>query len=190
VAGSSPEAVVRLLNANFEIIVPELVARNGVIDKLRSLVKPNGIYCVILASAESRAYEFKREAYQLIGNGDQFFMTAREFRRLLKARKERFTEEIVDTYIDTNIFCDRQQGRNKEALEWLSYFLRIDCSTLDASLRERLIELVHRFSLPFCSLPEQLRSYYQKYPAPCGPPNEDTQLVFHKESVFLARPGR
>ena len=33
VAAGTPEAVMRMLNANFEIIVPEVAARNGVVDK-------------------------------------------------------------------------------------------------------------------------------------------------------------
>jgi class 3 adenylate cyclase len=33
VAAGSPETVMRMLNANFEIIVPEVAARNGIVDK-------------------------------------------------------------------------------------------------------------------------------------------------------------
>ncbi len=158
-----------------------------VVEKLFRLLGPDGICCVILASGNSRAYEFKRQAYGVLGCADRFFMTAEHFRDLLKQSGKPFQEEVVDTYVDASTFWSGEPNHREDCLKWLSYFLRVNCFAIPTESQDRLINLFQDFSLPFGSLPEQFKSYCRKYPAACGPPSDRTPTVFHKESVFVGR---
>ncbi len=155
--------------------------------KLWELVKPKGALCVIFASRKSWAYECKQRAYELLGSGDRFFMTSEDFRGLLTSFRGSFSEEVVDTYINVSKFWSEQAGDREECLKWLSYFLRVDCFSLPQETQNQLINLLQSFSLPFASLPEQVKRRSRKYPAACGSPSDHTRVVFHKEGVFLGR---
>ena len=151
---------------------------------LRTLA-PRGVFCVILASQNSWAYECKKSAYQLLGLPIEAFSHAERLRAALVETGTGVTAKTVDTYADTTSFSCTSEEERKRSIRWLSFFLRVNCESLHQELQDQLIAIVRDKSIPFRCLPQHEREHCTLYPAVCGMPHENTLVLFHKELAMI-----
>jgi hypothetical protein len=135
-----------------------LVSREvNVSDALRRISElrcEGGALLLILASARSRAYEFKRAALLRLFGCESRDLTAEDVRfvEALKRAKLR----IVDGVLNVSALLDGwERGEPDELLDWLSYFLRAPLRHGEEASDE-IAELLNSFVCAWESLSEDL----------------------------------
>jgi hypothetical protein len=168
----------------------ETLGKSGgptVLEKIESLCSNDGTVCIILASDESRAYDFKGAAYRMVEEGPRFYLTSEVVESDLKRAGKDFKKHVADTYIDTSLFFSNDPIARSQMMKWMDYFLRIDSCRIGQRNQDQLTELIKSHSLPWHALPEALKEEFSRHPAAlqARTENDATHVLFHKEIVLL-----
>jgi SAM-dependent methyltransferase len=161
---------------------PEAVDR--IVDGLLRKLTEHGVLCIVMASSKSLAYDCKGRIYDHLGIDRSYIAVAEDAEASLCRLQAAFEPLIADTYMDTTAFAQGTGGWEN----WLSYFLRAE--SLTAAQHEFARGAIAQSSVAYEFLPERIRRFYARYPAPVGALHAGRSVLFHKEKLLFCRRPR
>lgn len=155
---------------------------NEVINRIFKLKQDDGRIVIVMASMNSRAYEFKKEALnQLFGNPKQDLI-AEDLRFIEKLSSACFTQ-IDGVFNLTKHIDEWNLGQSKKLINWLQYFLRAPISDNSDTAHE-LKELIMMYVQEAKSLPEYTLSSHLNIDT--STLIENDLVLLHKTQVWIA----
>lgn len=144
---------------------------------LHQIVERGQICAVILACRGSYAYSLKRLVHEHVRLVDHSTF-AEDLHGMLPRNADAFS--IIDTLMDvTEILYDQQK-----MIEWFSYFCRIEMEVLKVH-SEFLKVLLEERSVPYASIPEDLRERIDLSGFPSSRRRPIECVLMHKEGIYL-----
>jgi hypothetical protein len=156
--------------------------RRQSVQKLVSLTKEGGYVFVILAAPRARSYYFKAEALKELFGYEPPDTTAATVDAVLIERG--FTRVYIDNVMQmTKLLQDYKSNSPDGLMRWLSYFLRIDFSTIAPSDFNLVCGKLCNYVVKCESLSEQLRDELIKLDHPRL--TDRSEVLSHKSALYF-----
>ncbi len=155
---------------------------NEVIERIFKLIKVDGRIVIVLASLNSRAYNFKNEALNLLFGNPKQDLAAEDLRFIEKLSSANFTQ-IDGVFNLTKPLDEWNRGQSTELINWLQYFLRAPLSNKSETANE-LKELIMMYVQEAKSLPEHTLSSH--FDIDGNSLTEGDLVLLHKTQVWVA----
>ncbi|PIT02758.1 hypothetical protein TSA1_19875 [Bradyrhizobium nitroreducens] len=150
------------------------------IRRILSSVAPDGLVFMSLASANSPAYEVKRDILRVL-NLKNPSAHGEELQSYLILAGSGAKATYHSSYMDVTEILDDSSAM----IKWCSYFCRVPENQLQMLGQDLLRKIINRHILQFRSATPELQKRMKEFPAALGSPADATVFLPHREIFFV-----